>query len=807
MPDSPTRSDADASLHGVWRDELLTRLGFVLFGLGMLIVPYAASRGWSPAHLLALVVLPASAGVSAAFGERLGLRRRGALLVGSLLFFGAISAFMGGPSPATVLAPLLAAVVAALVFGRRAALLTLLAGAASMLVPGAATRQDIAASWAADLVEASTWARLAVVFLLLGSLVVLLVATAVRRAEANAGRLQQAEARARANEELFRAIVQDQTEMIVRWRPDGTRTFVNQAYCRVFGKSEQELVGTSFMPDVAEQDRAAIIRKLQGITPEHPVAVDTHESITASGEHRWQEWTDRGIFDADGKLVELQSTGRDVTDALVAQAALEDSEVRYRLLFDGNPMPMLVYELSNQRFVAVNDASVRQYGYSREELLRMSVGDLALPGDPHYQTFLDELGRGRPPVVHVGLRQQKRRDGSVIDVDMTSLEVPFGGRSARLTMARDVTAEREAQAERARLQAAVEQAATEWQRTFDAVEQPLVVFDTDLRVVRLNRRAAAMVAGPSDGEVRGRHASEIGTREPWLTAARLLAQAAASDGACSAEARDSDSGCAWTLTVSRAPVGAEGEPRLILVATEVSRLIELQESLRRSETMAAMGGIVAGVAHEVRNALFGISATLDALENHRGSEPRYEPFASVLRSQLARLQQLTRDLLDYGKPPALRLSEVRVEQLVGLAVKSCDAVAREHAVRVEQEIASGLPALRVDAGRIQQVVENLVSNAIQHSPRRGLVRVIAQPAAGASRGGICLVVEDEGPGVDADDVEHLFEPFYSKRTGGTGLGLSIVRRIVEAHGGQVEIDNAERGARFRVSLPLVREEA
>jgi PAS domain S-box-containing protein len=115
-------------------------------------------------------------------------------------------------------------------------------------------------------------------------------------------------------EELFRVVVQDQMEMIVRWKPDGTRTFVNEAYCRVFRESADELVGKSFMSLVGERDREAIGRKVLSLTPENPVAHDVHEAVTVSGERRLQEWTDRGIFDGEGRLVELQSTGRDITD-------------------------------------------------------------------------------------------------------------------------------------------------------------------------------------------------------------------------------------------------------------------------------------------------------------------------------------------------------------------------------------------------------------------------------------------------------------------------------------------------------------
>jgi PAS domain S-box-containing protein len=109
---------------------------------------------------------------------------------------------------------------------------------------------------------------------------------------------------------------------------DGTRTFVNQAYCRTFGKSFDELVGTSFFPLVAEPYRETIREKIRSITPATPVAFGVHESLLPDGATCWQEWADRGLFDERGRLIELQSVGRDITERKRAEEALRASEER-----------------------------------------------------------------------------------------------------------------------------------------------------------------------------------------------------------------------------------------------------------------------------------------------------------------------------------------------------------------------------------------------------------------------------------------------------------------------------------------------
>jgi signal transduction histidine kinase len=151
----------------------------------------------------------------------------------------------------------------------------------------------------------------------------------------------------------------------------------------------------------------------------------------------------------------------------------------------------------------------------------------------------------------------------------------------------------------------------------------------------------------------------------------------------------------------------------------------------------------------------------------------------------------------------LRLTPTQLADLLRRAGRTCLGLARDRQVVLEERLAAGLPALALDGARIEQVLENLVANAIQHAPRGSRVTVAADLEPDAPDAFVRCVVEDEGPGLPAEDVARVFEPFFSRRKGGTGLGLSIVQRIVEAHGGRITAGNREGGgARFVVRLPV-----
>jgi PAS domain S-box-containing protein len=235
--------------------------------------------------------------------------------------------------------------------------------------------------------------------------------------------------------------------------------------------------------------------------------------------------------------------------------------------------------------------------------------------------------------------------------------------------------------------------------------------------------------------------------------------------------------------------------------TEV-RLHEALDSLRRNETLHQMGSLVAGVAHEVRNPLFGISATLDAFEARFGHSPEHAPFLSMLRREVSRLHQLMHGLLTYGRPPSTELRPHALSSVLDEAVALTSALAAEREVHVELRVAPDLPRLPMDPGRLTQVFQNLLANALQHSPRGGTVRLLARKSADEEATRVECMVMDEGPGFSPEELPRVFEPFYSHRPGGVGLGLSIVQRLVEEHRGSVSVGNGpEGGAEVRVCLP------
>jgi signal transduction histidine kinase len=251
-------------------------------------------------------------------------------------------------------------------------------------------------------------------------------------------------------------------------------------------------------------------------------------------------------------------------------------------------------------------------------------------------------------------------------------------------------------------------------------------------------------------------------------------------------------GRTWEVRVHLQPGGGG----VIVTMHDLTDLVELQESLRRSTTMSAMGMLVAGVAHEVRNPLFGLTALIEAFETQ--PEPRQAFPVEPFKRGLTRLQNLMQQLLDYGQAAPLVQAPQPLLRTLQEAADSCRGLARERQVEVALAAAAGLPPVIMDESRILQVFLNLLDNAIRHSPAGSRV-VLSAAAAG---GWLECRVEDSGPGVAEADQAKVFEPFFTRRRGGTGLGLAIVQKIVVEHGGAVSCTGRPGGGTvMTVRLP------
>jgi signal transduction histidine kinase len=228
----------------------------------------------------------------------------------------------------------------------------------------------------------------------------------------------------------------------------------------------------------------------------------------------------------------------------------------------------------------------------------------------------------------------------------------------------------------------------------------------------------------------------------------------------------------------------------------------LQAELRRSETMSAMGALVAGVAHEVRNPLFGISSTLDALTARLGEQGDFRRYIEILQTQVGRLGKLMADLLAYGRPQASQLDWAPLNSILGPAVESCAALAEERSVRIELRPDPGAGQVRLNHARLVLALGNLVDNALRHAPAGSVVTVESSHGEAEGSDVVECTVRDEGPGFRAEDLPQVFEPFFTRRRGGTGLGLALVQRIAHEHGGEATACNADAGgAVVAIRLP------
>ncbi len=225
----------------------------------------------------------------------------------------------------------------------------------------------------------------------------------------------------------------------------------------------------------------------------------------------------------------------------------------------------------------------------------------------------------------------------------------------------------------------------------------------------------------------------------------------------------------------------------------------LQGELRRSERLAALGKLLAGVAHEVRNPLAGIRSTVQLWQ--RGIGPDAESFTDLF-SEVDRLDGIVGRLLHFSRADAQDLALGDVNAVVAECARLARGPAESQGVSVVVELAFSLPPVAIAPPALVQVFRNLTTNALHAMPGGGVLRLttIVDPV----RKTVDVSVADTGPGLDGETISHLFEPFYTTKAGGTGLGLAIAREIALAHRGDLRATNRtdRTGAVFTLSLPV-----
>ncbi len=258
--------------------------------------------------------------------------------------------------------------------------------------------------------------------------------------------LAEKEQKLRQSEARYRNVVEVQTELISRFLPDGTHVFVNEAYCRYFGKSREEIIGHIFIPDLPGEDREAVKIHFASLTPSQPVKSIEHRIIMPDGEVRWQRWNDRAIFDEKGNITEFQSVGRDITDRMEAEEALRVSEEQYRSLVETTGTGYVILD-KDGRVIMANQEYVRLTGRSTlAGIAGRAVTDWTAPYDLERNAMEVRQCFRKGQVRGLEIDYQKP-DGTIQPIEINASVIQSGSGQIILTLCRDISGRRQVEDE------------------------------------------------------------------------------------------------------------------------------------------------------------------------------------------------------------------------------------------------------------------------------------------------------------------------------------------------------------------------
>jgi two-component system, cell cycle sensor histidine kinase and response regulator CckA len=510
----------------------------------------------------------------------------------------------------------------------------------------------------------------------------------------------------------------------------------------------------------------------------------------------------------------ISAVDRELIERQRAEESARASERNYRLLFESNPNAMWVFDVETLRFLAVNDAAVGTYGYSSDEFLAMTIEDIRPESDiPLLRSIVASAsGMDRGGLNLAGFWRHRRKDGTIIDVEVTSHAHEFEGRAARVVLALDVS-------ERLRSEAALRESEVRYRELFENATDLIATTDLDGRITDANHAFTASV-GYRLEELVGKPITELVPTE-WhdeLAAAREEKANDEQDATIYEHELVAKDGHCIRVEVASRLIKSDGEAVGVeAICRDISERKLLEERLRQSQRLEAVGQLAGGVAHDFNNLLTVISGYTETLRNRNDNSDRAE--LAQIAAAADRAAALTRQLLAFSRRQVLQPKVIDLNEVVSGLSPMLTRLIGEH-VELVASLDHHVEPVLADPGQIEQVLMNLVINARDAMPHGGKLTIettttildeaYADSHQDASPGPhTVLAVSDTGNGMDAETLKRVFEPFFTTKApgSGTGLGLATVHGIVRQSGGNIWVySEPEHGTTFKIYLPSVKAE-
>lgn len=578
------------------------------------------------------------------------------------------------------------------------------------------------------------------------------------------------------NEQLFKDLFLRAVDGIVIFDNQGNFIDANRSFCQSFHIEKKDLSKLKLDLFIREPFK----KKLRKIW----------ETLDAKGRAKGE--LPVTLFSGDQKLFEFTITSniisgfymsimRDITEKRNMEIQLLKSEERFREVFE-NAMDAIIIWKKNGQIIEANRSACKIFELPMEKLLQSSFFDFIDKNDSKYKSVLKQYKQKNELRAEL---QFYMPNGQYKELEFTSKKIIF--EDHHLTVLRNVS-------DRKRMEKKLRENELKFRKVFNGAMDGFLLFDNNNEIIDANPVAGEILNLPLQKIKESRITDLISKYE--------VDHAASADRVISLNEKNNE-----------IPIILKQEEDRILefsykrniihnmnlaLFRDITERKELEERLRKSDTLHVVGELAAGIAHEIRNPMTALKGFIQLLKS--SIEGDYALYFNVITSELKRIESIITEFLILAKPQAIMYEERTVTQIMRDTIDLLYAQANLSNVQIHLDIFGEIPDIYCEPNQLKQVFINILKNAIEVMPSGGNIYVAIKSVDDHH---ICISMTDEGSGISEDKLKRLGEPFYTTKERGTGLGLMVSYKIMKEHQGKIEVESEEgKGTSFYLTLPI-----